>query len=58
MTQLYHQIIHYVLERAYYKMGISEKLKTINNKIEQNKAPCSFDGQATGISALQSGNVS
>ena len=39
-------------------MGISEKLKTINNKIEQNKAPCSLDGQATGISALQSGNVS
>ena len=36
-------------------MSINEKIKAINNKIEQNKAQY---GQTTKISALSSGNVS
>ena len=43
MIQLYHLIIHYGLERTYYKMSISEKIKAINNKIEQNKAQYNLD---------------
>ena len=38
MIQLCHQIIHYDLERTYYKMSISEKIKAINNNIEKDKA--------------------
>ena len=43
MIQLCHQIIYYDLGRTYYKMSISEKIKTINNKIEQNKALYNLD---------------
>ena len=43
MMQLYHQIIHYDLGRTYYKMIISEKIKAISNKIEQNKAQYNLD---------------
>ena len=39
-------------------MSISEKIKTINNKIEQNKAWYNLDRQTAKISALSSGNVS
>ena len=39
-------------------MNISEKIKTINNKIEQNKAQYNLDRQTANISALSSGNVS
>ena len=39
-------------------MSISEKIKAINNKVEQNKAQCNLDRQAAKISALSSGNVS
>ena len=38
MIQVYHQIIQYDLERTYYKITVSEKIKTIDNKMEQNKA--------------------
>ena len=38
MMQLCDQIIHNDLGWTYYKMSISEKVKAINNKIEQNKA--------------------
>ena len=38
-------------------MSISEKIKTINNKIEQNKAQYDLDRQTAKISALSSGNV-
>ena len=38
-------------------MTISEKIKTINNKIEQNKAQYNSDKQTVNISALPSGNV-
>ena len=39
-------------------MSIAEKIKAINNKIEQNKAQYNLDGQTAKISALSSGNVS
>ena len=49
-------MIHYNLGRTYYKMSISEKIKAINNKIEQNKAKYNLDRQTAKISALSSGN--
>ena len=58
MIQLYHQIIHYDLERTYYKMSFSEKIKTIDNKIEQKKVQYNLDRQTAKISALSSKNVS
>ena len=39
-------------------MIISEKIKTINNKVKQNKAQYNSDRQTTKISAFLSGNVS
>ena len=39
-------------------MSISEEIKTIDNKIEQNKAQYDLDTQNAKISALSSGNVS
>ena len=39
-------------------MTASEKIKTINKKIEQNKAQYNLDRQTAKISALSSGNVS
>ena len=39
-------------------MSISKKIKTTNNKIEQNKAQFNLDRQTAKISALSSGNVS
>ena len=39
-------------------MSISEKIKTIENKIEQNKAQYNLDRQTAKVSALSSGNVS
>ena len=38
-------------------MTISEKIKTIDNEIEQKKAHYNLDRQTTNISALSSGNV-
>ena len=58
MIQLYHQIIHYGLGRTYYKMSFSEKIKTIDNKIEQKKVQYNLDRQTAKISALSSKNVS
>ena len=58
MIQLCHQMVHYDLGRTYYKMSVSEKIKTIDNKIEQNKAQYNLDRQTAKISALSSGNVS
>ena len=49
--QLCHQIIRYDLGRTYYKMSISEKIKTIDNKIEQNKAQYNLDRQIAMVSA-------
>ena len=39
-------------------MSISEKTKSINNKIKQNKAQYDLDRQTGKIAALSSGNVS
>ena len=39
-------------------MSISEKVKVINNKIDQNKAQYDLDRQIAKISVLSSGNVS
>ena len=39
-------------------MSISEKIKTVNIKIKQNKAQYNLDRQTAKISALSSGNVS
>ena len=39
-------------------MSISEKIKAINNKIEQNKLQYNLDRQTARISAFLSGNVS
>ena len=39
-------------------MIISQKIKAINNKTEQNKFQNNLDRQAANISALSSGNVS
>ena len=39
-------------------MTVSEKIKAIDNKIEQNKAQYSLDRQTAKISALSSRNIS
>ena len=39
-------------------MNIKEKIKTVNNKIEQNKAQHNLDRQTANISAFSSGNIS
>ena len=39
-------------------MTVSEKIKTIDNKIEQNKVQYNLDRQTANTSALSSGNVS
>ena len=39
-------------------MSISDKIKTIDNKIEQNKVHFNLDQQTAKISALSSGNIS
>ena len=51
---LYHQVIHYNLDRTYYKISISDKIKAIDGKIEQNKAKYNLDRQTTKISPLSS----
>ena len=39
-------------------MSINEKIKAINNKIDQNEAQYNLDRQTAKISILSSGNVS
>ena len=51
------QIVHYSLRRTCYQNSICEKIRAINNKIEQNKARYDSDRQTTTISALLSENV-
>ena len=38
-------------------MTVSDKIKTINNKIEENKAQYDLERQAANISALSLGSV-
>ena len=40
------------------KMSLSEQIKTIDKKIEQNKAQYNLNKQTAKIFALSSGNVS
>ena len=42
--------------QLFIKTSISEEIKTINNKIEQNKAQYNLERQTARISALSSGN--
>ena len=58
MIQVCHQIIHWDLGGTYYKITITEKIKTINNKIKQNKAQYNLDRHTAKISVLSLGNVS
>ena len=53
-----YQKIHCDLRRTYCKMIIGEKIKTIDNQIEQNKAQYNLDRETAKIFALSSGNVS
>ena len=39
-------------------MSVCEKIKTVDNKIVQNKAQYNLDRQIAKVSALSSGNVS
>ena len=43
--------------RTYHKSSLSEKIKAINNKIEQNKAQYKLDRHIAKTSALSSRNV-
>ena len=59
MIELYHQTIHEGLQRTYYKMTLSEKIKTTNNKRKQNKAQNNLGKTKNAkILTLSSGNVS
>ena len=51
-------LIHGDLGRTYYKANASEKIKKIDNKIEQTKSLYDLDKQTAKNSALSSGNVS
>ena len=51
------KLYHYDLGRTSYKIIIAEKIKTIDNEIEQSKSRQYLDSQTTKISFLSSGNV-
>ena len=55
---LYCQIIRYDLERTNYKTIIIKKIKSINNKIEQNEVQYNLEWQTAKISTSSSGNGS
>ena len=60
MIQLCHKIIYLLYsihEELIIKIIVIEKIKTINNKFEQNKAQYDLDTKTAKISALSSGNV-
>ena len=50
-------IIHWDLGWTYYKMTVSERIKIIDNKVEQNKAQYNLDRQTAKMPALSSRNV-
>ena len=58
VIQLCHPIINSNLQKTYYKVIITEKNKTIDKKIEQNKAQYDLDKETDKISALSWGNIS
>ena len=47
----------YELEEIIIKITVSEKVKTIDNKTEQNEAQYDLDRQTAKISALSTGNL-
>ena len=49
MMQLCDQIIHSDLGRTFYKMTVRRKIKTIDNKMDQNKAQHNLDKQTAKI---------
>ena len=53
--QLYHQIIHYDLERTYYKISISKKK---SKQSKSSKVQYNLDRETANIFALSSGNIS
>ena len=46
-----------ILEELIIKMTVSKKVKTVDNKIEQNKAQYDLDRQNANVSASSSANV-
>ena len=46
-----------ILEELIIKMTVSKKIKTVDNKIEQNKAQYDLDRQNAKVSASSSANV-
>ena len=46
-----------ILEELIIKMTVSKKVKTVDNKIEQNKAQYDLDRQNAKVSASSSANV-
>ena len=50
-------MIHSDLGRTYCKMNLSEKIKTMNNKINQNKGQFDLEREINMNSPLSSGNV-
>ena len=57
MIQCFRQRIHYDLGRTFIKVTVSEKIKTIDNKIEQNKSQYNLDRQTAKSLALSLGYV-
>ena len=51
-------MICYDLGRTYYKITITGKIKTTDNKIEQNKTQYDLDRRTATTSALSSRSVS
>ena len=56
--QLYHPIIHKDLERTYFKITFTRKIKTTNNQFEQSKTRCNLDRYSAKILSLSSGSIS
>ena len=46
-----------ILEELIIKMTVSKKIKTVDNKIEQNKAQYDLDRQNAKVSASSSANI-
>ena len=55
--QLYHQMVYYDFERTYYKMTVSDKIKTVDNKIVQNKGRYNLDRQTAKILVLSTAAI-
>lgn len=45
------------LQRVYYKIAVSGKIKISDKKVKENKAQCNLDRKTADVVALSSGNV-